>query len=70
MFYITGINGMRYRLLAGPYDTAAEARADVERAQEAAATYHDGGFDLLEVEQIEGFNVPGRLNARGFSATA
>lgn len=70
MHYITGINGMRYRILAGPYKSAQAALGDIERAQEAAATYHDGNFDRLEVEAIEGFNGPAALNLRGFSVAS
>jgi hypothetical protein len=61
---------MRYRILAGPYKSAADASADVERAEEAAATYHDGSFDRLEVEAIEGFSGPAALNLRGFSVAS
>ena len=68
MHYITGINGMRYRILAGPYKSAQAASADILRAQEAAATYHDGIFDRLEVENLQGFNGPAALNLRGFQS--
>ena len=70
MHYITGVTGMRYRILAGPYKSAQAASADIERAQEAAATYHDGSFDRLEVEAIEGFAGPAALNLRGFSVAS
>lgn len=70
MHYITGVTGMRYRILAGPYKSAQAASADIERAQEAAATYHDGSFDRLEIEVIKGFNGPAALNLRGFSVAS
>lgn len=70
MHYITGINGMRYRILAGPYKNAQAALGDIDRAQEAAATYYDGQFDRLEVEAIEGFAGPAALNLRGFSVAS
>jgi hypothetical protein len=68
MHYITGINGMRYRILAGPYKSAQAASADIERAEEAAATYHNGSFDRLEVESIKDFAGPAALNLRGFQS--
>jgi hypothetical protein len=66
MHYITGINGMRYRILAGPYKSAQAALADIDRAREAAATYHNGQFDSMEVESLSGFDGPAALNLRGF----
>lgn len=66
--YITGLSGMRYRLLAGPYKTHAAALADVERAIEAAATYHDGIFNEVSVELIRDFSQPAALNLRGFQS--
>lgn len=66
MHYITGVNGMRYRILAGPYKTAQAAQSDIERAQEAAANYHDGNFSQFEVEHIKDFSGPAALNLKGF----
>ena len=66
MHYITGVNGMRYRILAGPYKTAQAAESDIDRAQEAAANYHDGRFAQFEVEHIKDFSGPAALNLKGF----
>jgi hypothetical protein len=70
MYYITGCKGMRYRLLAGPYETAELARIDIDRAQEAAANYHNGIFNEITVDLIKDFNQPAALNLKGFKGEA
>lgn len=66
-FYVSVLDGPRHNLLAGPFDTHAEALAEVERVRAVAleldAKAHFYAFGTCSVGD---YSEPGFLNKHGF----
>lgn len=68
-YYVSVIDGSRYALISGPYDTHAEALALVEKAKSIATSLDPrscfAAFGTARTK--DGYNHPGVLQRWGYS---